>query len=101
MVKKYKLNGIEHVDQLSYYTDGRPQGIEATVETHWRGRALFTSTRPSSPKNLVHEDEWELSRDGNLLTRTLTSTTIPESNGMSRFPQEQVKLKYVFTRKQP
>lgn len=99
-VKKYKLKGVDGVEQWSYYTDGRPQGFEVKVETHWRGRKLFTSMNPSGV-NMANEDEWELSKDGSLLTRIVTSSTYPGTTGMQRTPHEPVINKYVFTRKQP
>jgi hypothetical protein len=102
IIKKYKLKGIDHVEQWSYYTDGRPQGLPVKgldITTRWRGRKLYSSSHVSSPIDTSDEDEWELSNDGMSLTRTRSRSFF---SSPTQRPQEPSKEKYVFTRiKQP
>ena len=96
---KYKLNGVNQVEEWSYYTDGRPQptpGVkDLEIATHWRGRKLYTSFHLSRPVDTLTEDEWQLSIDGRTLTRTTRQTFV------GRFPyvKDPSQHKYVFVRR--
>jgi len=106
MSKKYTQGSREIVDEVVYYTDGRPEyssltgRVDSEPVTRWRGRKLVrrsapgptvTAARSSNlPFNVVTVEEWELSRDGETLTRTIST------NGGIAF---SFRSKYVFIRR--
>lgn len=98
MSKRYKLAGQEIVDDVIYYTNGRPEysslsGVrDPEPVTRWRGNRLVRRSveELNGPLKLKleTEDEWVLSEDGKTLTHTVLSL------GMG----PGLKSKYVFTR---
>jgi hypothetical protein len=98
MSKRYRQGGREVVDDVTYYTDGRPEysslrGVrDPEPTTRWRGRRLVRRSvkEIGGPLKLrtETEEEWVLSEDGRTLTRTVLNF------GMGR----DSKSKYVFTR---
>lgn len=62
---------------VSYFTDGTPSsnvinGRQAESKAYWDGKALNirTTEKTSKGQDVVIEDRWELSDDGETLTRT-------------------------------
>ena len=98
MSKRYRQGGREVVDDVTYYTDGRPEysslrGVrDPEPTTRWRGRRLVRRSvkETGGPLKLrvETEEEWVLSEDGRTLTRTVLNF------GMGR----NLKSTYVFTR---
>jgi hypothetical protein len=98
MSKRYRQGGREVSDDVTYYTDGRPEysslsGVrDPEPTTRWRGRRLVRRSVKElhGPLKLriETEEEWLLSEDGQTLTRTVLNL------GMGR----DSKSKYVFTR---
>jgi hypothetical protein len=85
MTKKYKRGGRQYTEELIYYTDGRPElkggRLNSQSTTRWRdGKLVSTSRsvpagmRTDPPLEFVSTDEWELSKGGQTLTRTVITT---------------------------
>ena len=85
MTKKYKRSGRQFTEELIYYTDGRPElkggRLDSQSTTRWRGgklvstsRALPAGMRTDPPLEVITTDEWELSKNGQTLTRTIITT---------------------------
>jgi hypothetical protein len=100
ITKKYKKGGRDYLEELVYYTDGKPEfnsrigHVDPESLTRWRGNKLVRRSTSSNkgvqtspPLDIVTTEEWELSTDGKTLTRTIMTS------GVVSF-----KLKYVFNR---
>jgi hypothetical protein len=100
ITKKYKQGGRDYLEELVYYTDGKPEfnsrpgHRDLETLTRWRGNKLFRritsgakGIQSSPPLEIVTTEEWELSTDGKTLTRTILTTGV-----------FSLKLKYVFSR---
>ena len=85
MTKKYMRGGRHFNEELIYYTDGRPElkggRLDSQSVTRWRsGKLVSRSTfapnglRTEPPLEIITTEEWELSKDGKTLTRTITMT---------------------------
>jgi hypothetical protein len=82
--KKYKRGKREISEESVYYTDGRPefgahQGVNDPLpETRWRSQKLIrrTVSRPHGSLDLefVNYEEWSISADKQILTRTMTTS---------------------------
>jgi hypothetical protein len=85
MTKKYKRGGRQYSEELVYYTDGRPElkggRLDSQSMTRWRegklvstSRSMPTGMRTDPPLEFTSTDEWELSKNGQTLTRTIITT---------------------------
>jgi hypothetical protein len=85
MTKKYKREGRQFTEELIYYTDGRPElkggRLDSQSMTRWRDGKLVsrsksgpTGLQTDPPLEFVSTDEWELSNNGQTLTRTVVTT---------------------------
>jgi hypothetical protein len=107
ITKTFKTGGREYVGKSIYYTDGRqeilPTFENIEVHTKWRGTKLYRRESvkrnipfSSIPNETVTEEEWELSEDGTLLTRTISKSTLGRPGRSDG--NEPSHEKYVFTR---
>jgi hypothetical protein len=107
ITKKYKKRGREYMEEWIYYTDGRqeilPESENIEAQTKWRGRKLYrriTVKRSfpfrSIPEETVTQEEWEISEDGTLLTRTINRSTLGRPGRSDS--SEPLNEKYVFRR---
>jgi hypothetical protein len=79
---EFKQGGREVKTENDYYTDGRRVSFrDPDVATRWRGTKLVmaSSFRPTvnriiAPQGIVTTVEWEISADGQTLTRTTRTT---------------------------
>jgi hypothetical protein len=82
MLKKYTEGGRAVVDEKVYYTDGRKAGNSQknpkvpTFVVKWSGKKLVIQHKSDLGLSLVvvTTEEWVLSKDGNKLTRRLSSS---------------------------
>ena len=108
VTKRFKRAGREYLEEWVYYTDGRheiPLGAEnIEVQTKWRGSKLYRRTtikrsNPFSPipEETVRQEEWEISKDGGVLIRTVRESSLNSRyRGSGR--NEPLNERYVFTR---
>lgn len=105
MVRRIKKGGREVVDDLIYYTDGRPGFLPVSgnieTKTTWRKNKLYRrSTSSINILSVLHqsvtEDEWRLSEDGATLVRTIHRSYLgPLLTSDRNEPSDE---KYVFKR---
>lgn len=85
MTKKYKRGARQITEELIYYTDGRPElkggRLDSQSMTRWRDGKLVNTSRSTPagvqtnpPLEFISTDEWELSKNGQTLTRTIITT---------------------------
>lgn len=102
MTKRYRFEGSEHLEEVIYHTDGKPEynsqlgRVDPEPVTRWRGNKLVRkgrsvptgiSVQTFPPLEVTVTEVWELSTDGKTLMRTLTTSGVILS-----------KQKYVFNR---
>jgi len=108
VTKSFKRAGREYLEEWVYYTDGRPEippGSEnIEVQTKWRGSKLYRriTLKRSNPFSSIREEtvrheEWEISKDGSVLIRTIRESSLINPQGSSG-RNEPLNERYVFTR---
>lgn len=98
---RIKNNGKETVEDATYYLDGRKEKTSngGEVKTKWTGKKLVITTKSviraltigGTHPEMQTKEEWEVSKDGNTLTRTLSGSA---SLGMPAPP----KSRFVYSR---
>jgi len=109
VTKRFRKAGRDYLEESIYYTDGRPETsvgsdhIEA--QTKWRGSKLYrritlkrANPFSSIPQETVREEEWEISKDGSILTRTVRQSSFLSSRDTSG-RNEPSNERYVFSRR--
>lgn len=98
---RIKNNGKETFEETTYYLDGRK--VETSnggeVKTKWTRKKLVITTKSvvraltigDAHPQMETKEEWDVSKDGNTLTRTLSGSA---SLGMPSPP----KSKFVYSR---
>ena len=109
VTKRFKRAGREYLEEWIYYTDGRheiPLGSEnIEVQTKWRRSKLYrritlkrNNPFSSIPEETLRQEEWEISKDGGVLIRTVRESSLISPHGGSG-TNEPLNERYVFTRR--
>ena len=109
ITKRFRKAGRDYLEESIYYTDGRPEisvgsdNVEA--QTKWRGSKLYrritlkrANPLSSIPQETVREEEWEISKDGSILIRTVRQSSFSTSRDTSG-RNDPSNERYVFTRR--